>query len=263
MYRLLAIACLFVACAAAAADDPNSGSSPSTRPLTAGEIRQLLKDAPDDRPIEFGETFISQHAAADGGSGKSTGADLTQKFSSTPPSVALPGGASATGGAIDSDQSAKVSQSSAWRIGLGILGLALLAGGGWMLLGKKPPEIDTALGLAAAGGVCIAVAIWPGLLWLLAIALVCVAVSHFLPDKEKKALQNLATSAAAEITKKSEALRAAADGIAKLPVATKTAVLNSIAGEAESQHGDHETIERSVDPTLPAIRIPRDAPAGT
>lgn len=194
--RHLAILCAVCFCVSAAAQDSNPGSGPATRPLTAGEIRQLLKDAPDDRPIEFGETFTSRHAAADGGSGKSTGADLTQKFSSTPPGVALPGGTSANGGGTESDQSAKVAETPWFRILLAVAGIGCLAGAGFKLY-QTPPKLAVAAGLGAGGATLLLIAWMPWLLFLLLPACLLIALPHLLPDKARSALDALVDGLAA------------------------------------------------------------------
>jgi hypothetical protein len=253
------------ACLPARAQDRPEDHQPAQRrqavSVPESELGKLIELAKQNNmAVQFEQNVTDEGAAARGANTDAQGDATKLATDGKAPGVGLSGGARAQGGDSKTSASAEVYQAEWWRIALGVIGAVMLGGAGWMVFGRKPPEIDTAIGLGASAACLIAIAIWPWLLFLLVVAVIVAVIPHFLPDKEKNKLNALSGAAAAELKKKSEALRAVADGIAKLPEGVKRSVLNSIAGEAEAQHGDHETIERSVDPTLPAIRIPRDAP---
>ncbi len=185
------------------------------RPLTPEETRQLMEAGYS----AFAETTVTENTAgAAGPSAEARGDKTAQEVSGTAPTLALPGGIAASGGDTKTKQSAQISAPPWVLIALALGGIGLIAAGAIKATKKPVPEFDTAVGLAAAGAVCIVVAIYPAMAMLLAAAAACVVVPHFLPDKEKQKL--------------SSAFDAAVDGLA---AANAPMALASVSSQATAE----------------------------
>lgn len=193
---------------------------------TNDEVVKYLRSLPPGTPVEIQTSTTEQKADGQGASGQSTGDKANQTIDSTAPHVAVPG-VIANGGDTHAKQEAQVSGELWYRILLLVAGLGCLGGAAWKALKTVPPELDTAIGLAVAGGVLILCALFPFLLYLLVIAVVLAGVSHFLPDKAKSALVarlSAVTGAAATSTREADATLSAFDelceAVANDPAAT-------------------------------------------
>jgi hypothetical protein len=203
----LALAALLAAiCSPALADDPI---------LTPKQYEELIKSGYTTKVLE---SYSEHSAGATGPTAEARGDKTAQEIAGTAPTLTLPGGTTATGGDTDIKQKAQIEAPPWVLIAMAIGGIGLIAAAAIKATKKPVPELDTAIGLAAAGGICIIVAIYPGFALLLAAAAACVVVPHFLPDKEKQKL--------------SSAFDAAVDGLAS---ASAPMAVASVANQATAE----------------------------
>lgn len=193
---------------------------------TNDEVIKYLQSLPKGTPVQIETSTTTNQASGQGASAQATGDKLDQKIDSSAPTVVLPGVA-ANGGSTNASQHSEVSGTMWYRVLLIIAGIGCLLGAAWKALKTVPPEWDTAIGLAAAGGVLIACGLFPWLLYLLVLGVILAGLSHFLPDKAKAAIAarlQAVTGAATTSTKEADANLSALDelceAVANDPAAT-------------------------------------------
>lgn len=136
--------------------------------------------------VQYETATTTEEAAGKGSDVIASGDASKVERDSKAPNVGLRGGTTASGGDSKDSAQASVSGTTWFRILLALLGAGGIIGGAWKF---KQGELDTAIALGVGGGILIAIALWPALLWLAVAAAVVAAATHFMPDPAKKALE--------------------------------------------------------------------------